>query len=176
MAILVILAIVGLVALTLAIARLYSHLAVQERRVVGAWDQLERLLVQRNGHLQQVCTEGGDRGPAALRDLHRSLQRQETARRQGDLTTVAEAEREIRSLWDSISSQGLDLKAEKEGEAGRRVAALDQAIRDTLVRYNSALDAYQRTRRAPFYAPLAWLAGMGRYLPLQPPSSDKTSR
>ncbi|WP_018993363.1 hypothetical protein [Thioalkalivibrio sp. ALgr1] len=171
MAIFVIVTIAGLVGLTLGIARLYSHLAVQERQVVGTWDQLERLLVQRNGHLQKVCIQA-DSGPPAVQDLHRSLQRQETARRRGDLTTVAEAEREIRALWDSIYQQPIDINRESLDESTRRVVALDQAIRDTLIRYNAALQTYRHTCRSPFYAPIAWLAGMGRYTPLQPPSSD----
>ncbi|ADC70522.1 hypothetical protein TK90_0005 [Thioalkalivibrio sp. K90mix] len=171
MAIFVIVTIVGLVGLTLTIARLYSHLAVQERQVVGAWDQLERLLVQRNGHLQKVCMAAGS-GPSAVQHLHRSLQRQETARRRGDLSTVAKAEREIRALWDSLYQQDIDIKKENVEESARRVVALDQAIRDTLIRYNAALQMYRHTCRSPFYAPIAWLGGMGRYTPLQPPSSD----
>ncbi|WP_018861058.1 MULTISPECIES: hypothetical protein [unclassified Thioalkalivibrio] len=171
----VILAIVGLVSLTLAVIRMYSHLAVQERRVVGAWDQLERLLVQRNGHLQRLCSEAGSR-VCALQNLHRLLERQEMARRQGDLSTVADTEREIRATWDLILEQPVDIKEEIMDEAERRVGALDQAIGDNLVRYNAALETYQHTRRSPFYGPLAWAVGMGPYAPLNPPSSDNPSR
>lgn len=171
MAIVVIVLIAALVGLTLVIARLYSHLAVQERQVVGAWDQLERLLVQRNGHLQTVCIEAAP-GPPVAQDLHRALQRQESARRQGNLSKVAEAERDIRAIWGSITAQHIDIPKEILDDSRRRVVALDHAIRDTLIRYNAALNTYQRTCRSPFYAPLAWLGGMGRYTPLQPPSPD----
>lgn len=171
MAFFVIVTIAALIALTLGVARLYSHLAVQERQVVGAWDQLERLLVQRNGHLQKLYAEAQPR-ESALNALHEVLRKQEIARRQGDLATVAATEREIRSAWDAVSFQHIDIKEEKMDYTARRVAALDQAIRDTLVRYNEALAQYERTCRSPIYAPLALVGGMGRYAALQPPGTD----
>ncbi|WP_019625275.1 hypothetical protein [Thioalkalivibrio sp. ALJT] len=157
-------------ALTLVALRMYTHLAVHERRVIASWDRLDTLLTQRNGELTQLRRLVTPRVPV-LERLHQAIQRQETARRRGDLSTLAESERQIRDLWDDVLSQQADLienRAEKPVAA--RVHALDLAIADRLTAYNAAVSATTSLRSRPFFAVLAGIGGHTRFQPIQPPA------
>ncbi|WP_019594601.1 hypothetical protein [Thioalkalivibrio sp. ALM2T] len=166
-------ALLVLVILALVAFRLYTHLAVHERRVVAAWDRLDTLLTQRNGLLERACSATRPDPPLDLRALQQVVQEQERARRCGDLPGLARGERAIRAEWDHIRTQLLDTYKNLSGSTDRlppRVAALDQAIADALGRYNAAVDAYAGLRRQWAYGLLARLAGHAVFHPVRPPS------
>ncbi|WP_018948292.1 hypothetical protein [Thioalkalivibrio sp. ALMg11] len=161
-----------LVILALVTFRLYTHLAVHERRVVAAWDRLDTLLTQRNGLLDRACTATRDDPPLDLRALRQVVQEQERARRSGDLPGLAQGERTIRAEWDGIRIQLIDndnIVSSSPDRLASRVAALDQAITDALGRYNAAVDTYAALRRQWAYGLLARLAGHTVFHPVRPP-------
>lgn len=169
----VLFAIFVFVVLSLAGFRLHTHLAVHERRVVGAWDRLDTLLTQRNGQLHQCYRDASS--PERLETLHHVLQDQETSRRRGDLPGIAQAERRIRQEWDLYISQLSDYKEEAPNPLARtipRVSALDRALNEVLARYNHAVQDYTVRRRA--FGLLARLAGFGSFQPLAPPVPAET--
>ncbi|WP_081610830.1 hypothetical protein [Thioalkalivibrio sp. ALJ7] len=165
-------AIFALVVLSLAAFRLYTQLAVHERRVVAAWDRLDTLLTQRNGQLHECYLANPD--VDLLERLGSCVQVQETARRRGDLLSLAQAERDIRSSWDSILSHPIDSKTKTlhlPKRAERRVAALDQALSEALARYNQAVVDYAAMRCRRGYGVLARLTGFTNFRPVTPPNS-----
>ncbi|WP_018871625.1 hypothetical protein [Thioalkalivibrio sp. ALJ16] len=162
--------ILALAGLTLMALRLYTHLAVHQRRVVASWHRLDTLLAQRNGELDQVPRLPG-LPASSLDDLHQAIQHQETARRKGDLPTLAVNEQRIRDGWDGLVSQHTDLiqKWSQKPVVGR-VQGLDLAINDALAAYNTAVDAAAALRRRPVFALLAGIAGYSRFRPIEPPT------
>lgn len=154
--------------------RLYTRMAVQQRRVVAVWSHLEALLTQRNAQIQHLQRQLPDSGCAALRALCAAVHDQERARRCGELEALALAERRIRRAWDELALRATAAEALPPGESdrtARRVAALDHAITDALHRYNEAAHACSLLARQRSTGLVARLAGCAPFQPVYPPDS-----
>ena len=154
--------------------RLYTRMAVQQRRVVAVWSHLEALLTQRNAQIQHFQSQLPESGRPALQVLRTAVQDQERARRCGELAALAAAERRIRQAWDDLAPQTTDSETVPSGESDRtqrRVAALDYAITDTLHRYNEAAAACALLARHRSTGLMARLAGCAPFQPVCPPDS-----
>jgi len=160
----VLLTFLALLLAALAAMRLYTVLAVHERRVVACWERLDTLLAQRNAHLSRLLDDMPapvveDRHADALRDL---LERHERARRRGLMPDLVAAERDLRAVLETLPSQPSDHTT----DAARRVDALQPALDEVAARYDAAVARYDRARRRPPARLLAPLFRFARYTPL----------